>query len=97
MKRRDFIIGAGGAAAAAMALPQALRAQATTVKIGTILSVTGPGAFLGDHMKRGMELAIEEINAKGGVDGKKIEWVFYDAETQSARGVTATRRLVEQD
>jgi branched-chain amino acid transport system substrate-binding protein len=97
MKRREFIIGAGGAAAAAMALPQALRAQATTVKVGTILSVTGPGAFLGDHMKRGMELAIEEINAKGGIDGKKIEWVFYDAETQSARGVTATRRLVEQD
>jgi branched-chain amino acid transport system substrate-binding protein len=96
MKRREFIIGAAGAAAAA-AVPGALRAQAKTVKIGTILSITGPGAFLGDHMKRGMELAIEEINAKGGVDGKKIEWVFYDAETQSSRGVTATRRLVEQD
>jgi branched-chain amino acid transport system substrate-binding protein len=96
MKRREFIIGAGSVAAAA-SVPGVLGAQAGTVKIGTILSVTGPGAFLGDHMKRGMELAIEEINAKGGIDGKKIEWVFYDAETQSARGVTATRRLVDQD
>ena len=96
IKRRDFIIGAG-AGAAVIAAPAIVRAQAATVKIGTILSVTGPGAFLGDHMKRGMELAIEEINAAGGIGGKKIEWVFYDAETQSSRGVTATRRLIEQD
>lgn len=96
MKRREFLVGAAGTAAA-VAAPSVLRAQASTVKIGTILSVTGPGAFLGDHMKRGMELAIEEINGAGGIGGKKIEWVFYDAETQSARGVTATRRLVEQD
>jgi len=96
MKRREFLVGAAGTAAA-VAAPSVIRAQASTVKIGTILSVTGPGAFLGDHMKRGMELAIEEINGAGGIGGKKIEWVFYDAETQSARGVTATRRLVEQD
>ena len=97
MKRREFIRGVGGAAVAAVAAPAVLRAQGGPVKIGTILSVTGPGAFLGDHMKRGMELAIEEINAKGGIGGKKIDWVFYDAETQSSRGVTATRRLIEQD
>ncbi len=96
MKRRQFVLGVGGAAAA-VAAPNLLRAQAATVKIGTILSVTGPGAFLGDHMKRGMELAIEEVNAAGGIAGKKIDWVFYDAETQSARGVTAARRLIEQD
>ena len=97
MKRREFMIGAGAGAVAVAAGPSVLRAQGATVKIGTILSVTGPGAFLGDHMKRGMELAIEEINGVGGIGGKKIEWVFYDAETQSSRGVTATRRLIEQD
>lgn len=81
-----------------LALPLSALAQAgAPFKIGTILSVTGPGAFLGDHMKRGMELAIEEINAKGGINGRKIEWVFYDAETQSTKAVTATRRLIEQD
>jgi branched-chain amino acid transport system substrate-binding protein len=96
MKRREFLVGAAGTAAA-IAAPSVLRAQANTYKIGTILSVTGPGAFLGDNMKRGMELAIDEINAAGGIGGKKIEWAFYDAETQSSRGVTATRRLVEQD
>jgi branched-chain amino acid transport system substrate-binding protein len=69
----------------------------TTVKIGSVLSVTGPAAFLGEDMKAGMELAVEEINAKGGVLGKKIDWVFYDAESQTQKGLTATRRLLDQD
>ena len=43
------------------------------IKIGSILSVTGPAAFLGEDMKAGMELAVEEINAKGGVAGRKID------------------------
>ena len=94
--RREFLAGSI-AATAALSQPSVLRAQSGTFKIGTILSVTGPGAFLGDHMKRGMELAIEELNKGGGIDGRKVEWFFYDAETQSTRGVTSTRRLVEQD
>ena len=67
------------------------------IKIGSILSVTGPAAFLGEDMKAGMELAIEEINAKGGVAGRKIDWTFYDAESQTQKGLTATRRLLDQD
>jgi branched-chain amino acid transport system substrate-binding protein len=97
IKRRDVVTGmlAGTALAA---LPLRARAESKgSYKIGTVLSVTGPGAFLGDNMKRGMELAIEEINGQGGIGGKKIDWVFYDAETQSTKGVNATRRLVEQD
>ena len=47
-----------------------------TVKIGTILSVTGPAAFLGEDMKAGMELAVEQINAAGGIKGRKVEWTF---------------------
>ncbi len=80
-----------------LGMPPALQAQGEPFRIGTILSVSGPGAFLGDHMKRGMELAIEEINARGGINGRKIEWVFYDAETQASKAVTETRRLIEQD
>ena len=80
------------------ALPGLAFAQAQApFKIGTILSTSVPGAFLGDHMKRGMELAIEEINAKGGINGRKIEWVFYDAETQASKAVISARRLIDQD
>ncbi len=77
------------------ALPPA--AAQTPIKIGSILSVTGPAAFLGEDMKAGMELAVEEINAKGGVAGRKIDWIFYDAESQTQKGLTATRRLLDQD
>lgn len=68
-----------------------------THKVGSVLSVTGPAAFLGEDMKAGMELALDEINAKGGVNGKKLEWVFYDAESQTQKGLSATRRLLTQD
>jgi branched-chain amino acid transport system substrate-binding protein len=75
---------------------QAALAQ-SSIRIGSILSVTGPAAFLGEDMKAGMELAIEEINAKGGIGGRKIDWFFYDAESQTQKGLTATRRLIDQD
>lgn len=74
-----------------------LAAAQGSYKIGSVLSTTGPAAFLGEDMKAGMELAIEEINAAGGIGGKKIEWFFYDAESQTQKGLTATRRLLTQD
>jgi len=68
-----------------------------TLRIGSILSVTGPAAFLGEDMKAGMEMAIDDINAAGGIGGKKVEWVFYDAESQTAKAINATKRLLSQD
>ncbi len=82
-----------GAAAVLTAGP----VSAQQVKIGSILSTTGRAAFLGEDMKRGMELAIDEINKAGGVMGKPIKWFFYDAESQSVKGVNATKRLISQD
>lgn len=81
-----FALTAGGTAVAQ-----------SSFKIGTILSVTGPSAFLGEDMKKGMELAVERINAAGGIKGKKIEWIMYDAESQTTKGINATKRLIEQD
>lgn len=87
---------AAGAAMVALSIGSA-SANDQPFKIGTILSVTGPAAFLGEDMKAGMEIAIEEINAAGGINGRKVEWVFYDAESQSQKALSATRRLLNQD
>ncbi|MCW2238932.1 ABC transporter substrate-binding protein [Azospirillum canadense] len=87
-----------GAALAIMAATGAGTASAEeTIKIGSILSVTGPAAFLGEDMKAGMEIAVEEINAAGGINGRKVDWVFYDAESQTQKAMSATRRLLTQD
>lgn len=72
-------------------------AHANNLKIGTILSTTGPAAFLGEDMRAGMELAIDEINAAGGINGAPVEWVFYDAESQTNKALVSTRRLLAQD
>src|SRR3546814_17102908 len=73
------------------------QAHADTYHIGSILSVTGPAAFLGDDMKAGMEMAIDDINAPGGIDGKKETWTFYDADSKTAKAITATKRMISKD
>ncbi|HYZ33403.1 MAG TPA: ABC transporter substrate-binding protein, partial [Crenalkalicoccus sp.] len=45
----------------------------------------------------GVELAVEELNAAGGINGRRIEWFFYDGESQTQRALNATRRLLSQD
>ena len=95
MKLRTYAMRVLGATLLATSGTVPVKAQDIT--IGTILSTTGRAAFLGEDMKRGMEIAVEEINAKGGVLGKKIKWIFYDTESQSVKGVNAVKRLISQD
>ena len=75
------------AAAAAAALLGALPglAQAQAIKIAGIYELSGAGATAGTNFKNGVELAVKEINAAGGILGKKIEHTIAD--TQSNPGV----------
>lgn len=94
LAHRGFVTALG---ALAMLCVMPVSQAADPVKIGSILSITGPAAFLGEDMKLGMEMAVEDINAAGGINGKPVQWVFYDAESQSAKALNATRRLLSQD
>ena len=60
-------------------------AQAQTVKIIGLVELTGTGATSGSNFDNGIKLAVKEINAAGGILGKKIDYVSYD--TQSSPGV----------
>jgi len=97
--RRSFLKMVPGAALAVSGVGAASMARAAEgpMRIGSILSVTGPAAFLGEDMKAGLELAMDEFNAAGGLGGRKIEWTYYDAESQTQKGISATRRLISQD
>ena len=76
-------LGAGGAAA--------------QIKIGSVLSVTGPASFLGDPEKKTLEMYVEEINAKGGVNGQKLQLIVYDDTGDANQARTFATRLVEDD
>jgi branched-chain amino acid transport system substrate-binding protein len=68
-----------------------------TIKIGAVLSVTGPASFLGEPEKNTIMMLAEAINAKGGVLGKKLEVVFYDDETDVNKAVLSAEKLLKKD
>jgi branched-chain amino acid transport system substrate-binding protein len=76
------------------ALPLAALA-ADPIKIGLVTALSGQSAIAGESISRGMQVAIDEINAKGGLlGGRKLELVRRDDEGNPAKGVTAARELV---
>ncbi len=66
-------------------------------KIGGIFSVTGRASFLGDPEKRSMEMAVDAINAQGGIDGHKLEAIIYDTEADPTKAVNAVNKLIHKD
>jgi branched-chain amino acid transport system substrate-binding protein len=68
------------------------------VKIGLSAAVSGGSAASGEAIKRGILIAMDEINAKGGVlGGRRLELVIRDDEGNPAKGVTIARELVERE
>ena len=70
---------------------------ADTIKIGSVLSVTGPAAFLGDPELKTLQLYVEELNKKGGVLGRQLELVHYDDGSDANKANSFTKRLIEDD
>ncbi len=70
---------------------------AEPIKIGSVLSVTGPAAFLGDPELKTLQLYVADINAKGGVLGRQIELVHYDDGGDAGKANGFTKRLIEDD
>jgi branched-chain amino acid transport system substrate-binding protein len=65
--------------------------------MGSVFSYTGPGAFLGDRMKTTVEMKVEQINKMGGINGRPIKLIIYDAGSEVTKAVMAAKRLIEQD
>ena len=66
-------------------------------KIGGVFSITGPNSFLGDPEKKSLEMAVEEINAKGGIDGHPLQVIIYDTEGDPTKAVLAVNKLISRD
>jgi len=85
-----------GGATLALALAAPAIAQ-ETIKIGAVLSATGPASFLGDPEEKTLKLYVDRLNAAGGVGGRKIQLVTYDDGGDANKAKTFAQRLVEED
>ncbi len=71
-------------------------AQGNPIRIGAINPYSGPVALYGDEVSRGYQLALDEVNAKGGVLGRKVELLRGDAGNPQ-QGIAAVEKLATQD
>jgi len=84
-------------ALALLAVASTAAAQGAPIKIGAILPLTGSGASYGVWMKGGTEMAVDDINAAGGIAGHKLEVIYEDHAADASKAVNAMRRLVEAE
>ncbi len=97
MNRRTFLTTAA-AGSVTLAIPSVLRAQSKdAVRIGFPGPLTGPFAALANDQQRGATVAMDELNAKGGILGRKVEVLFRDDELKPAVGAQRTQELIEKD
>lgn len=73
------------------------KASEDVIKIGANLELSGANASYGSGLSLGAKLAVEEINANGGIDGKKIELITYDNKSENAEAVNMAIKLITQD
>jgi branched-chain amino acid transport system substrate-binding protein len=102
MDRRTFLKVSGaaglGIAATTFGVPKLLRAAPPTIKIGSVQPATGPLAVIGVGQRRGNQLAVDYINAMGGIksmDGAKLELLLGDSESKPEIGRSEADRLIK--
>ena len=87
---------AAALAVAALLAPASAKAQAP-IKIGASLSLTGTYGKIGIYQKEGYEVCADDLNAKGGLLGRKVEFVVYDDQSMPATGVRLYEKLITED
>ena len=70
---------------------------ADTIKVGAILAVTGPASFLGAPEAKTLEMLTADINAKGGINGKKIELIIKDSAASPEKAISFAKQLIEEE
>ena len=97
-KRRAVFLGGAFALTLALGLARLPAAAQETIKIGHVAALSGASAQSGEAITRGLAIAIDEINAKGGLlGGRKLELIQRDDESNPPKGVVAARELVSKE
>jgi len=96
MTNRRTVLKAGAAGALALGFPAIVRAQSDAIKIGHLTPMTGFLGALGNYAVMGIKMAAEEINAAGGVMGRKLDVMSEDS-VNPATASTKAQRMLERD
>jgi branched-chain amino acid transport system substrate-binding protein len=91
LTRRQALASAAAAIASTIAKP-AIAAK-DPIQIGYLPALTGPSSSTGIGINRGVELAVKEINAAGGIDGRQIELVVRDTQSDPTKAVNGAAEL----
>jgi branched-chain amino acid transport system substrate-binding protein len=81
----------------AMALPAPAADQKEPIKIGAFFALSGPGAPIGTPTKLVAEMVVDKINKAGGINGRKIELVMGDTESDPAKAATIAKKFIHTD
>ncbi|WP_085026438.1 ABC transporter substrate-binding protein [Ensifer aridi] len=100
LNRRNFLIGAAGVGSIALTSSWGGRAfaqDAGTIKIGIIIPLTGATSQFGATMSASAKAAVNDINSAGGVNGRKVEVLIEDDQSNPEAAVRAARKLIDVD
>jgi branched-chain amino acid transport system substrate-binding protein len=81
----------------AVLLSVSFAGAAEPIKIGAILSVTGPASFLGAPEAKTLEMLVEETNKKGGFQGRKVELIIKDSGASPEKAFSFAKQLIEEN
>src|SRR6266581_8861915 len=79
-----------------LALPFAAEAQ-KPIKVGMPIPLSGPPALFGEPASKGAQMYVDEVNAKGGVLGRKIELIIRDSKADANEAVRVAREMILKD
>ena len=97
ISRRQVLAGSAvSAAALASGFPAPAIAQNEPIKIGYLPALTGPSSSTGVGINRGVQLGIDEINNAGGVNGRKLELISRDTQSDPTKAVNAVAELTQR-
>src|SRR5215468_3986780 len=93
--RRSFVKGSLAAVVAGAAASRAAFAQSSEpITLGVSGPLTGPNAQYGTQWKQGFDLALDEIQAAGGINGRKLVYVFEDSQSDPRQSVAIAQKFV---
>jgi branched-chain amino acid transport system substrate-binding protein len=98
MKRNPLVLAGICSLGALLFIPGCSPAPPSEpVKIGALFSVTGPASFLGAPEEKTAQMLVEQINASGGVNGRKLQLVVKDTAGSPEKAVSFAKQLIEED